>query len=555
MVLAQRERIDLSFAIKIQSQSPINSYTVQSLENIAGIAGIAGETRCVRVLHLEDSAVDAELIQNSMESEGVRGNITVVPSKPKFETELFRQPFDLILCDHGIPGYDGFSALRLAQEIQPLTPVIMLSGGLDDAQAVESLKSGATDYILKQRLARLVPAIRRALLEAEVRAEKKKLEADFLRAQRMDSIGALAGGIAHDLNNALAPVLMSVELLKKCDDEAVRQKFLDIIGSSAQRATGMVKQILGFARGRGGIGPVLVSRRIREMAKIIQDTFPKSIIISVNPGGEDLWQVQSDATELHQVLLNLCVNARDAMPNGGRLALSAQNVRLDQEAATRLKTVPGPYILLSVADTGSGIPSDVLPHIFEPFFTTKLPDKGTGLGLSTVASIVRNQGGCIDIETELGRGTEFKVYLPAMEAAAGELEAKSQEATLPTGHGEMILVIEDEEAVCELTKTTLENYGYRVVTAKNGVQGISRFEEHQHEIRAVVTDTDMPYLDGTGAIQAIKEMKPEIPVIIASGSKRDTERMQRAETENVINLGKPFSVEQLLLAVGRAIRH
>ncbi len=332
----------------------------------------------------------------------------------------------------------------------------MLSGMLDDAQAVESLKSGATDYILKQRLARLVPAIRRALLEAEVRAEKKKLEADFLRAQRMDSIGALAGGIAHDLNNALAPVLMSVELLKNCDDNAVRQKFLDIIGSSAQRATGMVKQILGFARGRGGIGPVPVSRRIREMAKIVQDTFPKSITISVNPGGDELWQVRSDATELHQVLLNLCVNARDAMPNGGRLTLSAQNVRLDQEAASRLKTVPGPCILLSVADTGCGIPPNVLTRIFEPFFTTKLPDKGTGLGLSTVASIVKNQKGCIDVETEIGRGTEFKVYLPAVEAAPNELEVKSQNTTLPTGHGELILVIEDEEAVCELTKTTLE---------------------------------------------------------------------------------------------------
>jgi signal transduction histidine kinase len=526
------------------------------MEPLENIAGSGGEKQCVRVLHLEDSAVDAELIQNLMEQEGFRGNFTVVSSKPGFETELNRQQFDLILCDHGIPGYNGFSALDLAQKIQPLTPVIMLSGALDDVQAVESLKSGATDYILKQRLARLVPAIRRALLEAEVRAEKKKLEADFLRAQRMDSIGALAGGIAHDLNNALAPVLMSVELLKNCDDEAVRQRFLEIIGSSAQRATGMVKQILGFARGRGGTGPVMVSRRIREMAKIVQDTFPKSITISVKPGGEDLWQIQSDATELHQVLLNLCVNARDAMPNGGRLTLSAQNIRLDEDAAKQFKAVPGPYVLLSVADTGSGIPSDVLPRIFEPFYTTKLPDKGTGLGLSTVASIVKNQRGYIDIETGPARGTEFKVYLPAIEAADDDdLESKSQETPLPTGHGELILVIEDEEAVCELTKTTLENYGYRVVTAKNGVQGISRFEEHKHEIRVLVTDTDMPYMDGTGAIDAIKKIKPDLPVIIASGSKRDTEQMHRAETENMTNLGKPFSVEQLLLAVGMAIQH
>ncbi|HEY3854285.1 MAG TPA: response regulator [Verrucomicrobiae bacterium] len=517
------------------------------------ISANPGEARCIRVLHLEDSAIDAELIQHSMESEGFRSDITVVSSKPKFEAELARHQFDLILCDHGIPGYDGFTALQLAQRIQPVTPVIMLSGTLDDAQAVESLKSGATDYILKQRLARLVPAIRRALLEAEVRAEKKKLEADFLRAQRMDSIGALAGGIAHDLNNALAPVLMSVELLKNCQEDAVREKFLDIINSSAQRATGMVKQILGFARGRGGTGPVLVSNRVREMAKIVQDTFPKSITISLSPGGDDLWQVQCDATELHQVLLNLCVNARDAMPSGGRLSLSAQNVMLDLEAAKKLNGAPGSYVLLSVADTGSGIPANILSRIFEPFFTTKLPDKGTGLGLSTVATIVKKAGGQIDVETGPGRGTKFKVYLPALKAAAGVSEAKSQEPQLPTGRGELILVIEDEEAVSELTKTTLENYGYKVITAKNGVQGISQFEEHKNEVRVVVTDTDMPYMDGMGAVHAIKEMKPDLPVIIASGSKRDTERVQKSE-ENVINLGKPFSVEQLLLAVGKAIQ-
>lgn len=517
--------------------------------------GVNGETGQIRILYLEDSTLDADLVRCVMEQGGLQCDITVIPSKSSFETSLAQQQFELILCDHGIPGYDGFSALGCAQKIQPLTPVIMLSGMFDDAQAVESLKNGATDYILKQRLARLVPAIRRALFEAEERAEKKKLEADFLRAQRMDSMGALAGGIAHDLNNALTPVLMSVELLKNCDNNAVRQKLLDLIASSAQRATGMVKQILGFARGRHGTGPVQVSHLVREMAKIVQDTFPKSIVLSVNSGGQGLWQIHSDATELHQVLLNLCVNARDAMPNGGRLTLFTQNVRLDQESAAQLKAKLGPHVLISVEDTGSGIPSDVLPRVFEPFFTTKLPDKGTGLGLSTVASIVKHLGGGIHVETELGRGTKFNIYLPAIESGAGELEANPQEKALPTGHGELILVVEDEEAVCELTKTTLENYGYRVVTANNGVQGISRFEEYKDEVRALVTDTDMPYMNGMGAIHAIREMKPDIPVIIASGSKRDTEWMRRVETENVINLSKPFSVEQLLLAVGMAIPH
>src|ERR1700722_433487 len=645
------------------------------MQPIEQSGGAKVEKGCIRILHLDDSVADAELVRKRVEREGLRCNITHVSNKLSFETALAREPFDLILSDHSIPGYDGFTALRFAQETHPLTPVIMLSGTLDDAQAVESLKSGATDYILKQRLPRLVPAIHRALREAEDRkkrlaaderireqanllnltgdaiivrnvedrivswnkgaealfgwdegddigknlcvllqgdaevfakakksllesedwlgelpykarsgediltfsrwhlmrdkngqaqailsastdiTEKKKLEAILLRAQRMDSIGALAGGIAHDLNNALAPVLMSVDLLKNCQDDAGRLRFLEIITSSAQRATGMVKQILRFARGYGGTGPVMVSHIVREMAKIVQDTFPKSISISVKPGGQELWPIKGDATELHQVLLNLCVNARDAMSNRGRLTLSAQNISLDTAAATPLKAAPGAYVLISVADTGSGIPPEVLPRIFEPFFTTKLPDSGTGLGLSTVAGIVRNHGGCIDIETELGKGTEFKIYLPAIEVSAADLEAEAQEVTLPVGHGELILVIEDEEAVCELTKTTLENYGYRVISAQNGVQGISLFEEHQHEVRALITDTDMPYLDGMGVAHAIKKLKPDIPVIIASGSNRDTEQTRKLDTRNLTNLGKPFSAEQLLIAVGMVIQH
>lgn len=255
------------------------------------------------------------------------------------------------------------------------------------------------------------------------------------------------------------------------------------------------------------------------------------------------------------MLLNLCVNARDAMANRGQLTLSAQNVRLDQESAVQLKVIPGAYVLLGVADTGTGIPPEILPRIFDPFFTTKAPDSGTGLGLSTVASIVKHHGGGIDIKTEPGNGTEFKIYLPAIEGSAEKPETNAKEATLPVGHGELILVIEDEEAVCELTKTTLENYGYRVITAHNGLQGVSLFEEHKHEVRALVTDTDMPYLDGMGAIHAIKALKPDIPVIIASGSSRATEQTRKADIKHMTNLGKPFSAEQLLIAVAMVIQH
>jgi PAS domain S-box-containing protein len=382
--------------------------------------------------------------------------------------------------------------------------------------------------------------------------EKKQIEARFLRSQRLDSIGALAGGIAHDLNNALAPVLMGVDLLKSCRDEGGRVELLEIISLSVQRATALVKQILSFARGSGGqSGPVKLSHLIQEMGKMVQETFPKSISFSVKLAGNELWTVQGDATEFHQVLLNLCVNARDAMPQGGQLTLSVQNLTLDQETASA-NAAPGPYVMISVGDTGSGIPPEFLPHIFEPFFTTKIGDKGTGLGLSTVAGIVKHHCGFIEVKTEPGKGSEFKIYLPA-NAPDKTAETEPQEVALPTGHGELILVIEDEVAVRELTKTTLESYGYQVVAAQNGVQGIDRFKEYKNEIRLLLTDTDMPYMDGMEVIRAIKELKPDLPMILASGSKRDTDQLRRSGIEHVKSLGKPYSLDELLVAVGAAL--
>ncbi len=518
-------------------------------------ASLRCENQAIRILHLEDAPLDAELINSMLKSDGLRCDIMVAPGKPEFELALGQQRFDLILCDHGLPNYDGFAALKLAQEKQPATPVIMLSGLLDDSQAVESLKAGATDYILKQRLARLVPAIERALRDARERAEKKPLESALRRAQRMDSSGALAGGIAHDLNNALAPVLMSVEQIKKCPDEAGQKRYLDIITASAQRATAMVRQILRFALGQGRIGPMEVTSLVREMAKFVGDTFPKSISIFVEAGGPEIWKIQGDATEIHQVLLNLCVNARDAMSSGGVLMISAQNVELDEAAAAKLRALPGRYVRLSVGDTGCGIKPEILPRIFEPFFTTKDPEKGTGLGLSTVLAIVKHHGGCIDVKTAPGQGSEFRVCLPAAGFALPEEAIAAPDPPLPVGNGELIIVVEDEEAARELMKTTLENFGYRVLTAQNGVQAISRFEQQRDEIKVLVTDTDMPFMDGTQVIQAIKTMKPDLPVIVASGSRAASTASEKSGAESMVSLGKPFSAEQLIIAVGFAVQH
>jgi two-component system, cell cycle sensor histidine kinase and response regulator CckA len=510
----------------------------------------------LRILHLEDSPADAELIKSILPASGIDCIVTCVKSRGEFKTALEQHTYDLIISDYKLPGFDGLSALEMAREKAPDCPFIFVSGALGEEAAIESLKRGATDYLLKDRLGRLGAAVRRALREAAESAEKKVLEAQLLRAQRMETIGALAGGVAHDLNNALVPIVIGAQLLKEgFHDEAERAKFLDLITKSAQRCTQMVRQILTFAKGsKGKVGSVHLPSLITEVAKIVDDTFPKSIVIRTRTS-EDVWGVEGDPTELHQVLMNLCVNARDAMPQGGQLTLTAQNVQspaevLPPEDATARS---GPFVLLTVVDTGTGIAPEILPRILDPFFTTKSADKGTGLGLSTVANIVKRHGGVLRIHSELGKGTEFRILLPVSENAV-VAETRHMPGALPVGRGELILIVDDEQVVVELARTTLENYGYRVITAPNGLEAIACFERHKNEIRLILTDTDMPFLDGMKAIRAIHDINPNVPVIIASGTTQESAHVERIDGRHVTTLSKPYQVAGLLEGVARALK-
>jgi signal transduction histidine kinase/CheY-like chemotaxis protein len=397
-------------------------------------------------------------------------------------------------------------------------------------------------------------ALRAQIIELQKAEDKIREQAEqMLRSQRMESIGQLAGGIAHDLNNALTPIIVGTQLIKDNKSDTDRNKLLDMISASANRGAAMVKHILAFARGsKSQSRQIPLTHLAREIIKIIHDTFPKSISINANLGKE-LWNVSGDTTELYQVLLNLCVNARDAMPQGGELILSVENLTLGRETKSVFANIPsGSYVILSVADTGAGIPPEVLPRIFEPFFTTKAPDKGTGLGLSTVAGIIKNHGGFIQLHSEVGKGTEFKIYLPASKSIETD-KSNEPEKALPSGHGEMILLMDDEATVRQLAQTTLQNYGYRVLTAMSGLDGITTFEEHKAEIELLVSDTDMPLLDGIVAIRAIQKIKPEIPVIITSGAQRDEDQLKSIDTTHLTILEKPYTVEQLLNAAASAI--
>lgn len=376
--------------------------------------------------------------------------------------------------------------------------------------------------------------------------ERKLLEQQFFRTQRMESLGTLAGGIAHDLNNVLAPIIMSIELLKMQEENPMRRSILDTIEASAQRGAGMVKQVLSFARGvEGRQVDMQVSHLVTEIEKIANETFPKNLQIR-NRVDANLWVVRGDPTQLHQVLLNLAVNARDAMPLGGTLVFSAQNIVLDAAyAAMNLEARPGPHVLIEVEDSGTGMTADVLDRIFEPFYTTKEMGKGTGLGLSTTLAIIKSHGGFIRVRSELGKGSRFSIYLPAQQDRY-VLEESDPAHKLPRGHGECVLVVDDEEPVRHIAKETLEAFGYKVLTAGDGAEAIAIYANHLKEIAVVLTDMMMPVMDGPAIIRIMNRMNPRVKIIAASGLNA-TNVVTKATNVGVRHfIPKPYTAETLL---------
>ncbi|HQU82451.1 MAG TPA: PAS domain S-box protein [Pyrinomonadaceae bacterium] len=380
--------------------------------------------------------------------------------------------------------------------------------------------------------------------------ERKQLEAQFLRSQRMESIGTLAGGIAHDLNNILSPMLMSVQILqRKTTDEECLQ-WLAALRENSERGADLIKQLLSFARGTDGEKMPLQPRHlVKEIIKILRDTLPKSIAVKFFVP-DNLWTVSADPTQLHQVLMNLSVNARDAMPISGTLTLKAENVSIDTNyAQMHPDSRPGKFVLISVGDTGCGIAPKNTDRIFEPFFTTKELEKGTGLGLSTVLGIIKNHQGFINFYSELGRGTRFDVYLPAVETIEQKITSDKREAELPHGSGELVLIVDDEEAIRKITRWTLEKHGYRVLTAANGEEALNLYAENNGEIAVVLTDMMMPVMDGGSTVRALLEINPQQKIIAASGL-LEIHGTQTDKLEGVsLYLSKPFTAEKLLQAL------
>jgi len=384
--------------------------------------------------------------------------------------------------------------------------------------------------------------------------EKKRLESQFLRAQRMESIGTLAGGIAHDLNNVLSPILTAVELLQMRFTDESSQRLLNILHTNAVRGSEMVKQVLSFARGvEGDYAPLQPRHLIKEIVKILTDTLPKDIKITfANPA--ELWNVKGDATQLHQVLMNICVNARDAMPGGGELRIEAGNVEIDEHyARMNVEIKQGRYVCITVSDTGVGIPEANLNKIFDPFFTTKEQGLGTGLGLSTAAGILLSHRGFINVYSEGGRGSRFSIYLPAIDTAQVS-SAQTPRLDLPVGNGELILVVDDEVAIREIAKETLRAFGYEVLTANDGTEALALFAKHHEAVRCVITDMMMPFMDGPATIRALRKLAPDMKIIATSGLKATSKTAEVARLGVSTLIQKPYTAEALLRALADELK-
>jgi signal transduction histidine kinase len=517
----------------------------------------------LHILHLEDDPNDAALIQFALEEADVACAITRVENQHDFVATLEGGGIDLVLSDFSLPAFDGLSATRIAQARWPNLPVILVSGTLGEELAIDALKNGATDYVLKERLSRLVPAVRRAMKEVEARAERQRLQALFIEAQKMEVVGQLAGGVAHDFNNILAIIMGYCDLLAAdLGAESPLLKYTEEVQQACERAVGLTRQLLVFSS-KQTVQPVVLDLNavVADLDKMLRRLTHENIAMAVVPG-QKLGRIKADPGHIGQVLMNLVVNARDAMPKGGKLVIATANVTLDGEhPGAHPGANPGEYVMISVGDTGAGMTAEIKARVFEAFFTTKPKGKGTGLGLATCQTIVQQSGGHIEVRSEVGKGTTFRIYFPRVEQSLSVAPGPGQAGPLPGGT-ETLLVVEDDPSVRHLACGLLQARGYQVLSAANGQDALRVASENQGSpIGLVISDVIMPLMGGDVMAQWLKTSYPDLRILFTSGYTDDAVTLQGVIDPGIEFLPKPYTPAILarkvreLLDKGIAPRH
>ena len=518
-----------------------------SLKSLSVSACVSPMTSPLNVLIVGNSADGAALLVDELRGCGFDPRWQRVETEADY-LEKLKAPVDLVLSDYSMPRFSGLRAVHLLRESGLNVPLIIVSSarGSDasgEERAVECLKAGATDYLLKDGLRRLGLAVERALREVPGRTERKKNEVQFIEAQKMEVLGHLAGGVAHDFNNILAVIIGYGEMMiaSVAPDDPKHEYATEIL-QATERASALTRQLLLFTR-KEAVQPTILDlgRVVEDTNKMLRRLINENVALTIL-SGEKLGHIKADAGYVGQVLINLAVNARDAMQNGGQLTIETKNVTLDNNyAAKHAGATPGDYVLLEVSDTGTGITEDVKRRMFEPFFTTKPKGTGTGLGLMTCQTIAKQCGGHIEVSSELGKGTTFSVYFPRVEQPLDKNTEVPKDKPLRRGT-ETLLLVEDEPSVRHLACSVLEAQGYTVLRANNGQDGLDVVLEHKGSpISLVVTDVVMPQMSGKMMAEWLKATYPELRVLFTSGYTDDTATLQGVLEPGVAFLPKPYS--------------
>ncbi|HEY2546686.1 MAG TPA: response regulator [Candidatus Acidoferrum sp.] len=499
----------------------------------------------IRLLIAEDSEDDSELVVRELRRGGYDVKFARVDTPAALEAACDSQEWDLVISDFSMPQFSGIDALALVRKKKPEVPFIFVSGTMGEETAVAAMRDGAQDYLMKNNLKRLVPAVQRELREAEEHRARKDLEKHVHHLQKFEAIGRLAGGVAHDFNNMIGAIMGWAEMGygESQPQSRARERFQKIRELS-ERAAKLTAQLLAFGR-RQILQPrrvnlnILVQEEMNFLGKVIGADVEVRIVADPN-----LRVTMADPTQVEQVLMNLCLNARDAMPNGGRLIIETHNVEIgDEYCRTHAYGKPGSYVLLSVSDGGIGMDAATLERIFEPFFTTKEVGRGTGLGLATVYGIVKQHEGFIYVYSEPGKGTSFRVYLRADDGLHDAREAPADEA--PQKGTETILVVDDHEEVRESTNEMLQALGYRTILARNGVEALELFQKNSAEIDLVMLDVVMPQLSGPDAFSKMAEVRPGIRVIFTTGYTPEAASLISLVEKGAAILQKPYGLTSL----------